>query len=66
MGNTGNSGNSVHTIVMGDGRSISELQQKHDGMRRYQGFGPLIKSGRRPMIQTARCCEGFPVYRWKS
>jgi hypothetical protein len=24
--------------------------------------GPLIKSGRRPMIRTARCCEGFPVY----
>jgi hypothetical protein len=26
-------------------------------------YGPLIKSGRRPMIRTARCCEGFPVYR---
>jgi len=22
-----------------------------------------IKSGRRPIIRTARCCEGFPVYR---
>ena len=28
--------------------------------------GPLIKSGKRPMIRTARFCEGFPVYRCKS
>ena len=26
-------------------------------------YGPLIKSGRRPSIRTAECCEGFPVYR---
>jgi len=28
--------------------------------------GPLIKSGRSPMIRTARCCKGVPVYRWKT
>jgi len=28
--------------------------------------GPLIKRDRRSMIRTARCCEGFPVNRWKS
>jgi hypothetical protein len=26
-------------------------------------YRPLIKSGRWRMIRTARCCEGFPVYR---
>ena len=25
-------------------------------------FGPLIKSGNREIIRTARCCEGFPVH----
>ena len=29
-------------------------------------YCPLIKSGKRPMIGTARCCEGFPIYRSKS
>jgi hypothetical protein len=33
------------------------------GRCRGRTYGPLIKSGRRPMIGTARCCEGFPVYR---
>ena len=32
------------------------------GPCRGRTYGPLIKSGRRPMIRTARCCEGFPVY----
>jgi hypothetical protein len=26
-------------------------------------LNPLIKSGKRPKIRNARCCEGFPVYR---
>ena len=33
------------------------------GPCRGRTYGPLIKSGGRPMIRTARCCEGFPVYR---
>ncbi len=28
-------------------------------------YGPLIKSGNRAIIRTARCCEGFPIYRLK-
>ncbi len=52
-----------------------------DGMENYTGreelariggsgmrevYGPLIKSGNRPIIRTARCCKGFPVFRSKS
>jgi hypothetical protein len=33
------------------------------GPCRGRTYGPLIKSGRRPINRTARCCEGFPVYR---
>ena len=32
------------------------------GPCRGRTYGPLIKSGRRPIIRTARCCEGFPVF----
>ena len=37
--------------------------EKFDGPCRSRTFGPLIKSGNRAVIRTARCCEGFPVYR---
>jgi len=25
---------------------------------------PVLKSDRRPMVRTARCCKSFPVYTW--
>ena len=31
------------------------------GPCRGRTYGPLIKSGKRSSIRTARCCEGFPV-----
>ena len=41
----------------------AEVLETFGGPCRGRTYGPLIKSGRRPMIGTARCCEGFPVYR---
>jgi hypothetical protein len=41
----------------------AEVVEEFGGPCRGRAYGPLIKSGRRPMIRTARCCEGFPVYR---
>jgi hypothetical protein len=44
------------------GESLNRAGTPH-GKNRVPGEdGPLIKSGRRPMIRTARCCEGFPLY----
>jgi len=44
MENKANSRKSILAIVMEAGRPGSERQQNHDGMRRYQTSGPLIKS----------------------
>jgi hypothetical protein len=41
----------------------SKVIEIFGGPCRGRTYGPLIKSGRRPMIRTARCCKGFPVYR---
>ena len=41
----------------------AEVVEEFGGPCRGRTYGPLIKSDRRPMIRTARCCEGFPVYR---
>jgi hypothetical protein len=32
------------------------------GPCRGRTYGPLIKSVNRPIFQSARCCEGFPIY----
>ena len=39
---------------------MSEVVENFCGSCRGRTYGPLIKSGRRPMIQTARSCEGSP------
>ena len=36
------------------------------GDLRRRNLRPGDESGRRPMIRTARCCEGFPVVSLKS
>ncbi len=41
----------------------SEVVGKFGGPCRGRTYGPLIKSSRWPMIRTARCYEGLPVYR---
>ena len=41
--------------------SQRHAQARFGGPCRERTYGPLIKSGRRPMIRTALCCEGFPV-----
>ena len=41
----------------------AEVLETFGGPCRGRTYGPLIKSGRQPMIRTAQCCEGFPVYR---
>jgi hypothetical protein len=39
------------------------ISTRHSKMTRGgKTCGPLIKSGKRAIIRTARCCEGFPVY----
>jgi hypothetical protein len=44
MENKANSRKSILAIVMEAGRPGSERHHHHDGMRRYQTSGPLIKS----------------------
>ena len=50
-----------HQVDIIEGEN-AEVVGKFGGPCRGRTYGPLIKSGRRPMIRTARCCEGFPVY----
>ncbi len=41
---------------------MSEVVGNFSGPWRGRIYGPLIKSGNRAIIRTARCYEGFPVY----
>ena len=41
----------------------AEVVETFGGPCKGRTHGPLIKSGSRLIIGTARCCEGFPVYR---
>ncbi len=40
-----------------------EVVEEFGGPCRGRTYGPLIKSGNRAIIRTARCYEGFLVYR---
>ena len=56
-------------LVAGDAleeEENSEVVGEFGGPCRGRTYGPLIKSGRRTMIRTAQCYEGFPVYHGKS
>ena len=57
------SGSTVVTEGALGERENSEVVGKFGGPCRGRTYGPLIKSGNRAIIRTARCCEGFPVYR---
>jgi len=61
MGSAGNSAKSVPAIVMEDSRPLSELQQKHDRMGRYQASGPLIKSRITAIFTRDWSFNSFPV-----
>jgi len=57
-------------LVHGEWHQVDIIEEEDSGvLKKFGGpcrgrtYGPLIKSDKRPMIRTARCCEGFPIYR---
>jgi hypothetical protein len=56
------SGSKVVAEGVVEAEEHAEVVGNFGGPCRGRTYGPLIKSGRRPMIRTAQCYEGFPVY----
>ena len=56
------SGSNVVALREGEAEETSEVVEEFGGPCRGRTYGPLIKSGKRSLVRTARCYEGFPVY----